>query len=146
MFVVDSNVLLHAVNAASPHHVTAKALLSDRLGGVRPIFLTWGIAYEFLRVATHRAVFPRPMTLADAIDFLHLLIDNPRVEVLAETPAHVTLLREAANRMPSLSGSVLHDLHTALLMREWGVTDIVTEDADFHKFEGIRPENPFLKA
>ena len=143
MFVVDTNVLLHAVNSTSPHHAKARSLLEDWLTGPHVIHLTWGIVYEFLRVSTHRAVFPKPLTFPQAMAFLAALTDNPRVEVLVETPEHGTRLKAAAREIPTVTGSRFHDLHTAVLMKEHGLFAIWTEDSDFHRFPGIRPTNPF---
>lgn len=146
MFVVDTNVLLHAVNDASLHHGKARSVLGEWLTGPHPVHLTWGIVYEFLRVSTHREVFPRPLTFEQAAAFLDALLSNPRVEVLVETDGHAERLAAAAREMPALAGSRFHDLHTALLMREHGLSDVRTEDADFHRFAGIRPTNPFARA
>jgi hypothetical protein len=146
VFVVDANFLLHAVNSTSPHHDRARAVLDEWLEGPHAVYLTWGIVYEFLRVSTHRRVFARPLSFTQAVAFVSSLLDSPRVEVLLEAETHRTSLEAAAKTMPAISGSRLHDLHVALLMRENGITAIQTEDADFHRFEGIEPRNPFRGA
>lgn len=145
MFVVDTNILLHAANSASPHHARARSLLTEWLEGAHAFHLTWGIVYEFLRVATHRAVFPKPLTFGDALAFVEVLVGNPRVEMLADGGEHAASLRRAAKAMPSLTGSRFHDLHTALLMQENGLSDIRTEDTDFHRFAWLRPTNPLAR-
>ncbi len=66
VFVVDTNLLLYAANEAEPRHARARSRLAAWLAGGEDIRLTWGIVYEFLRVATHRKVFPRPLTIAQA--------------------------------------------------------------------------------
>lgn len=48
MFVVDTNILLHAVNPDSPDHKTAHGVLEGWRTGDPLWFLTWGILYEFL--------------------------------------------------------------------------------------------------
>lgn len=146
MFVVDTNVLLHTVNSASPHHPRARAALLEWLEGPHVVHLTWGIVYEFLRVSTHRAVFPQPLTFAQAMAFLDGILANRRVEILVEGAEHAARLKTAARELPAMTGSRFHDLHTALLMREHGLADIRTEDTDFHRFPGIRPGNPFADA
>ena len=42
------------------------------------------------------------------------------------------------DELPHLKGSIMHDLHTAVLMREHGIKEICTRDTDFYRF-------PFLK-
>ena len=142
MFVVDANVLIHAANAASPHHARARAALAEWLDGPYAFHLTWGIAYEFLRVATHRAIFAKPLSFGEALAFLEVVTGNPRVEMLTNGVTHGDALRRAVKDIPALTGSRFHDLHTALLMRENGIEDIRTEDTDFHRFPWLRPTNP----
>ena len=38
------------------------------------------------------------------------------------------------SELPDLRGNVMHDLHTAVLMREHGVSRICTRDSDFRHF------------
>jgi len=84
MILVDTNVLLHAVNRDSPECVAAREALEALANGHRTWALSWTIAYEFLRVATHPRVFPRPMDIADAWAFLHGLISRPTCLLLTE--------------------------------------------------------------
>ncbi len=142
MFVVDTNLLLYAVNPDSPEHGPARALLEDWRRGTRSWFLTWGIIYEFLRVGTHRQVFPRPLTLPKAWSFVTALLAARRCGILLETERHAEVLDELAAAFPRLSGNPVHDLHTAALMKEHGVSEIRTADTDFHQFEFLRVVNP----
>lgn len=77
MFVVDTNLLLYAVNLDSPEHERAHALVREWRSGERPWFLTWGIVYEFLRVATHGRIFATPLNLATAREWLDALLAAP---------------------------------------------------------------------
>jgi predicted nucleic acid-binding protein len=78
VLVVDANVLLHAVNTASPHHARARERLAQWSAVPGQIGLTWSIVYEFLRVATHPAVFPKPLRFADAWSFVDALLSQAR--------------------------------------------------------------------
>lgn len=44
--------------------------------------------------------------------------------------------------MPHLAGNLLHDAHTAILMREHGVRRIATKDTDFRRFSFLVPFDP----
>lgn len=46
MFVVDTNILLYAVNPDSPDHGQAHQLLDDWRKGDRAWFLTWALMRE----------------------------------------------------------------------------------------------------
>lgn len=143
MFVVDSNVLIHAAQANSPRSAQARGLIDGWVARGDRIFLTWGIVYEFLRVTTHRRAFSSPLTFAAAASAVEGLLARPSVTVIVETAEHRALLLAAQREIPGLSGSRFHDLHTAVLMREHGIVEIRTEDTDFHRFPWVKPANPF---
>jgi predicted nucleic acid-binding protein len=48
------------------------------------------------------------------------------------------MLAKVIDELPHLKGSIMHDVHTAVLMREHGIREIYTRDTAFHRF-------PFLK-
>lgn len=144
MFVVDTNVLLYAVNPDSPHHARALAALEAWRAGDRSWFLTWGIIYEFLRVSTHPSVFPEPLELERAHAWLRILLESPSAGILTETERHGEILGEIVQAHPRLAGNIVHDLHTAALMREHGVAEIRTADTDFRRFPFVEVVNPSL--
>lgn len=142
MFVVDTNLLLYAVNPDAEDHPKAAVLLEEWRSGDRSWFLTWGIVYEFLRVSTHSRVFARPLTLRQATEWMGLLLTAPRAGVLVPSERHPAVLATLAGEYPRLRGNVLHDLHTAALMREHGITEIRTADTDFHQSGFLTVTNP----
>jgi predicted nucleic acid-binding protein len=44
--------------------------------------------------------------------------------------------------LPALRGNLLHDAHTAVLMREHGIRTIYTRDSDFHRFPFLEVVDP----
>lgn len=144
MFVVDTNVLLYAVDRDAPEHQRCREQLEAWRAQATPWYLTWGIVYEFLRVTTHR-VFPRPLSSVEAWDFVDALLESPPVEVLTETPQHRRVLAEVvADADPT--GNRFHDAHIATLMREHGLSRIVTRDTDFHRFPWLEVIDPLSPA
>lgn len=144
MFVVDTNLLLYAVNPDSEDHARARAVLEDWRQGDRSWFLTWGIVYEFLRVSTHPRVFAAPLTVTQAWEWLGLLLAGPRAGLLVPTARHGAVLSALTGEYPRLRGNLVHDLHTVALMREHGVTEIRTADTDFHQFGFLTVSNPLV--
>lgn len=144
MFVVDTNLLLYAVNPDSPDHARARHLIEEYRRDDRLWFLSWGIIYEFLRVATHPRVFPQPLGLVEARAWMAALLGAPAVSVLTHTERHASVLDELCERHPRLGGNPVHDLHTAALMLEHGVLEIRTADTDFHQFPFLRVVNPLV--
>jgi predicted nucleic acid-binding protein len=43
---------------------------------------------------------------------------------------------------PNFRGNLIHDAHTAILMREHGIDKICTRDADFHRFSFLEVVDP----
>jgi toxin-antitoxin system PIN domain toxin len=142
MFVVDTNLLLYAVNPDAPEHERALALIETWRRGERSWFVTWSIVYEFLRVSTHPNVFPDPLDLEAAQRWIAALLSGKRSGILVETDRHAAVLDEVVAQHPRLRGNLVHDLHIAALMKEHGVLEIRTADADFHQFDFLRVVDP----
>ena len=142
MFVIDTNLLIYAVDEDFSGQKRMRGLLAEWGSSGEPWFTTWSIVYEFLRVATHRSVFARPLTFANAWSFIDSLRLSSSFGVLVETDRHADVVRDLAREYPHLSGNRLHDLHIAALMREHGVAEIRTADTHFHEFKFLRVVNP----
>ena len=142
MFVVDTNVLLDAADESSEFHVACRNVIEGLRSGPIPWFLTWGITYEFLRVATHPRVYRQPWSAPEAYAFLDALLRSPSARLLTPTARHAEVLAASLADVPEARGNLLHDLHTAVLMREHGVSRIVTRDRDFHRFEHLDVVDP----
>jgi uncharacterized protein len=132
--VVDTNVLLYAADESSEFHAPCRNLLEGLRSGPIPWFLTWGIAYEFLRVVTHPRVYPQPWSASEAYAFLDALLRSTSARLLIPSQRHGEVLAASLAELPEARGNLLHDLHTVVLMREHGVSRIVTRDRDFHRF------------
>jgi hypothetical protein len=104
--------------------------------------LTWGIVYEFLRVATHPRVFRNPFAPPDAWRFVHAILASPNLEMLTETHRHPSILAQLIEDQPAIRGNLVFDAHTAALMREHGIRTIYTHDADFNLFPGVEVIDP----
>ena len=142
MFVVDTNVLLYAADSDSDFHDACRQRVEQWRARRAPWFLTWPICYEFLRVSTHPRVFRRPWTMEGAWSFLQAVISAPALQVLSPTALHTEVLTETLDQSSGLRGNIMHDVHTVVLMREHGVSRIVTRDVDFHRFPDIEVVDP----
>ena len=142
MFVVDTNVLVYAADADSPHHARCRGGLEAWRRQPAAWYLTWGIVYEFLRVTTHPRVMRHPWSGRQAWQFVSVLLASPGLAVLAPTDRHADVAAQVFHEIPALAGNLVHDAHTAVLMREHGVRRIYTRDADFHRFPFLEPIDP----
>ncbi|MEO6872189.1 MAG: TA system VapC family ribonuclease toxin [Chthoniobacterales bacterium] len=142
MFVVDTNVLVYAADPDSQFHADCRQRIESWRGQSSPCYLTWPICYEFLRVCTHPNVFRRPLRIADGRRFLESLFLTPNIDFLLPTERHPAVLNEVLDEFPHLRGNILHDVHTAVLMREHGIKEIYTRDTDFHRFSFLTVRDP----
>jgi uncharacterized protein len=142
VLVVDTNVLVYAANRDSEFHQACRSRLEEVRARELPWYLSWPICYEFLRVCTHPNILSKPWTVAAAWGFLQTMLDAPRAGLLLPTSRHADVLRQVINEVPHLRGNIVHDLHTAVLMREHGIREIYTLDSDFSRFPFLRVIDP----
>lgn len=145
MFVVDTNVLIYGADMDAPGHARCRELLESFRAQSTPWYLTWGIVYEFLRVVTHPRVLSRPFTPEQAWAFINALFASPRLGILAETDRHRHVAAEVFAEVPGISGNLVFDAHTAVLMRENGIRTIYTRDTHFNRFPFLDTVDPFTE-
>ncbi len=88
-------------------------------------------------------VMRRPLNAQTAWGFLaSALFAAPGFGVLTATGQHAAVAEEVLAEMPQLAGNLMHDAHTAILMREHGVRRICTRDTDFHQFAFLEVIDP----
>ncbi len=140
MILVDANLLLYAYNTSAPEHPRARGWLETSLSRPEPIALSWATLSAFLRLATHRAVFPAPFSIAEAAAFVDSWLTRPMVVVLEPGGRFWAiarpLLAEANARGPLVADALL-----AALALEHGAT-LATHDLDFRRFPGLATIDP----
>ena len=142
MLIVDTNLLVYAANSTSPFHGKASDWLNRRRSRPDAWYTSWPILYEFLRVTTHPQVMRPPWTLTKAWSFVSALLASPGFGILVPTERHPDIASQVFGELPFLSGNLLHDAHTAILMREHGIRRICTRDTDFHRFPFLEVVDP----
>ncbi len=133
MFCVDTNVLLYAINPDADEHAACRAFLERARAQAAPWFTTWGVIYELLRVSTHPRVFPKPMAPAQAWGVIESLLASPGLHLLTHTDRHAAVAAEVL-KGAGVKGNGYFDAQVAVLMREHGISRIVTRDLGFHRF------------
>ena len=146
MLVVDTNILVYAADADSPFHAASRDWLDRQRGRPDAWYTTWSILYEFLRVTTHPRVMRRPWSARQAWAFVSALLASPGLGVLVPTLRHADVAGQILAELPHLAGNLLHDTHTASLMREHGIRRICTRDTDFHRFPFLDVLDPVSSA
>jgi toxin-antitoxin system PIN domain toxin len=141
MRAIDTNILVYARRADTPHHAAALATLRRLAEGPDLWAIPWPCVYEFVRVVTHPRVFHPPSPLADVVRDLRELFASPTLQLLGETDHHAEAMAAVLAETPA-TGNLVHDAHIAALLREHGVSELLTADGDFARFTGFRVSNP----
>lgn len=141
-YAIDANLLLYASDESSPLHARAINLLDEVALSPEIVYLFWPTVMAYLRIATHPAVFDRPLSQADASANVEALLTLPHVQTVGESDGFWKRFTEtAADVRPT--GNLVSDAHLVALMLENGVRSIWTRDRDFRKFGGITVRDPF---
>lgn len=139
---IDVNVLLYASDESSPRHDAALAFV-ERIAVRRElVYLFWPTAMAYLRMATHPAIFARPLSATEATRNLDTLLALPQVRSPGENEGFWSVYRDTADEVAP-RGNLVPDAHIVSLMRANGVERIWTRDRDYRKFAGIRVLDPF---
>jgi len=142
VFVVDTNILVYAADEDSPFHARCFEVLEEWRSQASAWYSTWGIVYEFLRVTTHPRIFRKPWSASRAWNFIEAVLASPSLGILIPTERHAEVVADVMKEIPHLSGNLMYDLQTAVLMREHGIKRIHTRDTDFHRFHFLEPIDP----
>lgn len=139
---VDVNVLLYSSDESSSFHAKALELVERLARESELLYLFWPVVMGYLRVATHSAIFPRPLSLEAAIANVEQLLTLPHVRATGESDGFWRVYRAMTSGMV-VRGNLVPDAHLASLMRENGVGTLWSHDRDFRRFDGIRVRDPF---
>lgn len=137
MIAVDANVLIYAHRRETEFNAIATASLVRLAEGMEPWALPVFCVTEFMRVVTHRRVFNPPSTIAQAMDFINGVVDAPTCCVALPGADFLGHLDTAARRADA-RGNLMFDAQIVALCREHGITEIITNDRDFRRFERLR--------
>jgi len=135
VILADVNVLIYAFREDSPEHKPHREWLqvvvnSDSAYGVSPQVLG-----SFVRVVTHPAIFARPSTLAEALNFCQVLMDQPHCQLIRPGPRHWSIFTDLCRRAHAI-GNLVQDAWFAALAIEHGC-EWITTDRDYARFPGL---------
>lgn len=136
MIAIDTNILVYAHREELPLHRKAMSRLIGLAEGFEPWALPVFCIGEFLRVVTHPRLFDPPSTLGQAVEAIGNLLESPSVVILNPAENFWPILVEIA-KLADARGNILCDAQIVAVCREHGVREILSEDRDFSRFEGV---------
>ncbi len=129
-------MLVYAHRAETELHDTAMSRLTNLCDGNQPWALPIPCLSEFFRVVTHPKVFNPPSRLIDTLSFSRSVTEAPACRLLRPGDGyleHFFSVMQAADAR----GTLVFDAQIVALCREQGVKQILTNDRDFARFDGI---------
>ncbi|HET6551518.1 MAG TPA: type II toxin-antitoxin system VapC family toxin [Solirubrobacter sp.] len=140
MRLPDVNLLLYAIDEASPRFERARPWVDDLFGGAETVALAWAVVLAFVRLTTKPQVMAAPFSVAEALDVVDGWLTRPNVVVVHPTDRHAAILRELLEPLGA-GGNLTTDAHLAALALEHGA-ELCSSDADFSRFPGVRWHDP----
>lgn len=138
--LIDANVLLYAVDDASPFNASARTWLEDALNGPRRVGIAWPTLTAFLRITTHPRALAKPLTPTAAWEYVADWLACENVWIPAPTDRHAGVLGGLLATY-DLRGNMIADADLAAVAIEHGLA-ICSADTDFARFREVRWINP----
>ena len=138
--LVDGNLLLYAVDEASPHHRAASDWLTAALNGHQRVGLPWLSLGAFLRITTSARATHSPLSAAEAWSYVREWLACDLAWIPSPTDRHADVLGSLIERY-DLGANLIRDARLAALAVEHGL-DLYSVDTDFARFSEIRWVNP----
>lgn len=146
MILLDTNLLVYATFADSPHHERARGWLTERLADADgTITLCWPVVYAFVRLITSRRVFGgAAVGVRTGWQTAQAYLDQPGVRVVSAGARHRAIASELA-AVPGLRSDDVSDVGIAALAIEHGLI-LASHDHGFRRFDALRLLDPLDEA
>jgi toxin-antitoxin system PIN domain toxin len=136
MRAVDTNVLVHAFLADSPLHDKAAAAVRELAESPAAWAIPWPCIHEFYAVVTNPKIFPGKSLAGAAQRQIAVWRSSPSLQMLGETSSHWATLERILNGA-AVVGPRVHDARIAAICADHGVSEILTQDRDFARFDAV---------
>lgn len=135
--LIDSNILIYAINIDSPKHKKAQSFLQKN---IKNLEITHQNILETIRVLTHPK-FTKPMKIKNALKAIQAIAEACNLIPPTQTSYFLTI--EFINKH-KLTGNRIFDAYLAATALSNGIDTIATDNiSDFKKFKGLNAVNPF---
>lgn len=143
MIAIDTNILVYAHRSDNPFFAKAVLTLTEIIDSNHAWAIPWPCFHEFFAVVTHPRIYKTPTPRSTALAQIDNLIACPTLEVLTETPAHWSVLKELVEA-GSIDGPKVHDARIAAICIENAVSQFYSCDRDFSRFKDLPVKNPLV--
>jgi len=144
MVLLDVNILVYAYREDSPRHGDVRPWLDEVINGNAAFGVSELVLSGFLRIVTHPRVFDPPTPIAQAIEFVRALREQPHCLIVKPGDRHWDIFLGLCLDVHA-KGNVVPDAYLAALAIESG-SEWVTTDRDFARFAGLTWRYPVAPA
>lgn len=138
MQLPDVNVLIYAHRQDAPDHDRYADWLRTLTESDEPFAIADTVLAGFLRIVTNPRIFDPPTPMKTALAFCQRLVDWPRASLISPSRRHWEIF---ASLCQDIRGPLVSDAYVAALAIEHGC-ELITTDADFARFRGLRWRHP----
>ncbi|MBD3405218.1 MAG: PIN domain-containing protein [Candidatus Lokiarchaeota archaeon] len=141
--LIDTNILVHAHNASSPHQEKASHLIIQAMESkTQPILLPQNL-YEFFAVVTNPRRIENPLSVEEAISICEDFWFSEKM-IIIEPTTTTTLMVFSLIEEYKIKKARIFDCVIAATALEFGIGTIYTENTrDFEDFSFLEIINPF---
>jgi predicted nucleic acid-binding protein len=135
--LIDSNILIYAINASSPKHTASQTFIQENISSLS---IAHQNIFETLRVLTHPN-FANPMKIQDAVMSIETIIEHSRII----TPDYLThrIALELITKH-NITSNQIFDAYLVATAISNGIDIIATDNvSDLQQFKEISLINPF---
>jgi toxin-antitoxin system PIN domain toxin len=105
--------------------------------------VAWITLMSYLRMATHPAIFAKPLTHDEASRNIEALLALAHCRVIGEQEGFWREYRALTRDVPT-KGNLVPDAHLASVLRCNGIARLYTHDRDFRKFAFLDVRDPLV--
>jgi toxin-antitoxin system PIN domain toxin len=138
---IDANILIYASNQGDPVHPQAIQLVERLAAGPDLLYLFWPVVLGYLRIVTHPAILPKPLSSREAAANAEALLTRSHVRTAGEADGFWELFRGTSR--DQARGNDVPDAHVVTLMRQHGVRRIYSRDIGLRRYADIEVVDPF---
>jgi len=142
--LLDTNILVHSHNKASPYQKRASEVIIKAMQGEIEAYIAPQILYEFFAVVTNPKRVEHPLSSNEAANICLDLCECREIERVNPTPMAPKEVFELIKELKLSMGGIF-DCLLAVTAKENGVETIYTENVDDFKAYGfLKALNPLV--
>lgn len=143
MTAVDTNLLVYAHRQDSQWHDQAAIVVRGLAEGTAPWAIPWPCIHEFFAIVTHPRIYDPATPQAAARDQVTAWMESPTLVLIGEGTGYWSTLSSLL-ASSKVTGARVHDARVAALCLHHGVTELLTADRDFSRFQSLHTRNPLV--